>query len=179
MSKLNWNEIETRAIAFSKRWKNTKGNEKQDAQTFEKDLMHVFGIDFFDGYHEYPVKNDEGRQLYIDYLLPGKILIEMKSKGESLIRAYNQARDYVRFLKPEDKPELIVVSDFNYMEVTNLKIGKKFNKFKISNLKQHIRKFGIVAGYTSEVDFETDIEVNTKAAYIMTDLFKELEKHRI
>ena len=35
---INWGEIEDRAIAFSKRWKNCDGNERQQAQTYEKDF---------------------------------------------------------------------------------------------------------------------------------------------
>ena len=83
MPTLSWGEIETNAIAFAKRWKDCRGDERQDAQTFEKDLMSVFGVDWLEGLHERRITNEYGVQNYIDYILPGKILIEMKSKGES------------------------------------------------------------------------------------------------
>lgn len=175
MPKLSWGEIETNAIAFAKRWKDTRGDEKQDAQTFEKDLMSVFGVDWLEGLHEYRVINEEGVQNYIDYILPGKILIEMKSKGESLIRAYNQAITYSKCLKPDEYPELLMVSDFDQIQVTNLRTGQTFQKFKLNQLKKHIRMFGIVAGYTSEVTFTTNIEVNTDASYKMAKLHDGLK----
>lgn len=174
---LNWGEIENRAIEFSKRWKDCKGHERQDAQTYEKDFMMVFGVDWHEGLHEYKVRDLEGREGLIDYLLPGKIIIEMKSKGESLLRAYNQCYDYVRSLKPDEYPELLMVSDFEYIQVTNLKTMQNFNKFKISQLRKHLRMFGCLAGYDSSIKFESDIQVNIEASYKMARLHDALKDH--
>lgn len=172
---LSWEDIETNAVAFAAKWKNSAGNEKQQAQTFEKDLMGIFGVDWHDGLHEHPVINSEGRQNYIDYLLPGKILIEMKSKGESLIRAYNQGYDYVKCLKPDEYPELLLVSDFEWIQVTNLKTMQTFKQYKLKDLKKHVRMLGGLAGYDSAVTFKTDIEVNTDASYKMAKLHDALK----
>lgn len=77
---LSWTEIETRAIAFSARWRDTTGDERQFGQTFEKDFMQVFGVDWLDGFHEYQLYLPGGTIAYVDYLLPGKILIEVKCR---------------------------------------------------------------------------------------------------
>ena len=69
---LSWTEIETRAIAFSAHWRDTAGDERQYGQTFEKDFMQVFGIDWLDGFHEHQFYLPDGSVGYIDYLLPGK-----------------------------------------------------------------------------------------------------------
>lgn len=177
MAVLSWGDIETNAVAFSKKWKDCKGDEKQESQTFEKELMSVFGVDWREGLHEHRVINEDGVQNYIDYILPGKILIEMKSKGESLIRAYNQAVTYSKCLKPDEYPELLLVCDFDQLQVTNLRTGQTFQKFKLNQFKRHLRMFGIVAGYTSEVTFKTDIEVNTDASYKMAKLHDGLKEN--
>ena len=174
---LSWSEIESNAVAFQRRWKNNPGDERQNGQTFQKDFMEIFGVDWREGRHEFQIRDNEGRLNYIDYLLPGKILIEMKSKGESLIRAYNQGVHYIKNLNPEDQPELLLVCDFDYFEVTNVRTKQTFKKFKLSRLKQHVRMFGVLAGYDSEVDYETDIEVNTDASYMMAKLHDELKEH--
>jgi hypothetical protein len=176
MYRLNWDEIETNAIAFARRWKDSVGDERQEANTFEKDFVSVFGVDWHEGLHEYQIRDMQGKIGYIDYLLPCKILIEMKSKGESLIRAYNQGYDYLKCLKPEEYPELLMVSDFDYIQVTNLRTMQSFKKFKINQLKNHIRMFGTLAGYNSEVTFKTDIEVNTDASYKMAKLHDRLKE---
>jgi hypothetical protein len=177
MNNLGWDKIEKNAIAFSRRWKNCDGKERQEAVTFEKDFMSIFGVDWHEGNHEYPVKDIQGKNNYIDYILPGKILIEMKSKGESLIIAYNRGMDYLKCLKPEEYPELLMVSDFENIQVTNLKSMKSFNSFKLSQLKKYVRMFGILAGYNSEVDFKTDIEVNTEASYKLAELHDRLKEN--
>lgn len=175
--RLSWEEIESNAIAFSKQWKDCNGDERQEAQKFEIGLMSIFGVDFYDGLHEYQIRDMNGRIGYIDYLLPGKILIEMKSKGESLIRAYNQGYDYVKALSEKDCPELLLVSDFEYFQITNLRTMQTFKKFKLSQLKTHIRMLGILAGYDSKVTFKTDIEVNTDASYKMAKLHDALKNN--
>lgn len=174
---LSWGEIESNAIGFARTWKDCAGDERQEAQTFEKDFMSIFGVDWHEGLHEHQVRDMQGKIGYIDYLLPGRILIEMKSKGESLTRAYNQGYDYVRSLKPDEYPELLMVSDFDYIQVTNLSTMQTFKKFKISQLKNHIRMFGKLAGYNSEVTFTTDIQVNTDASYKMAKLHDILKEN--
>ena len=42
---LGWNEIETRAVTFQKTWRNCTGDERQEAQTFEKDFMNDYGVE--------------------------------------------------------------------------------------------------------------------------------------
>lgn len=68
---LSWTEIESRAIAFQRRWKGCDGDEKQHAQTFEKDFMQVFGVDWRDGLHEHEITYPDGTRGYVDYFLPG------------------------------------------------------------------------------------------------------------
>ncbi|MDI6533354.1 DNA methyltransferase [Bacillus mycoides] len=177
MQKLSWETIESNAIVFSKKWKNCRGTERQEAQKFEIDLMNVFGVDFHEGLHEYQVRDAQGKIGYIDYLLPGKILIEMKSKGESLVRAYNQGYDYTKCLTPDEYPELLLVSNFDYIQVTNLKTMQTFKKFKVSQLKNRVRMLGLLAGYNSEVTFKTNIEVNTDASYKMAKLHDILKEN--
>lgn len=177
MEHLGWSEIETRAAIFSKRCKQYEGKERQEAPTFEKEFMDVFGVDWREGHHEYPLTDLEGHLCYVDYFLPSKIIIEMKSKGESLTRAYNQAYNYYRALKPEEQPELIMTCDFENIEVKNMRTGHMYKRFKVSNLKKHVRMFGKLAGYDNETNFETDIEVNTKASYKLAKLHDELKKN--
>ena len=181
---LTWTEIETRAIAFQNTWKETNGDERQDAQTFEKDFMNIFGVDFRDGFHEYQLRLNDGSIGYIDYFLPAKIVIEMKSKGKSLPKAYSQAMDYVHALKPEEQPELVMVCDFDKIELHNLKRDIHHKPFKVSQLKSHIRIFGLLAGYEDKFEEKNEIELNITASYKMAklhDLLKEYgyEEHAL
>ena len=174
---LTWTEIETRAIAFQKRWKGCSGDEKQDGQTFEKDFMEIFGVDWHDGFHEHPVLSTSGFTNYIDYYLPGKILIEMKSRGKSLDTAFTQAVAYYRALKPEEQPALIMVSDFDTIRVYNTAKQHHYKPFKVSTLKAHVRIFSILTGRQEDPEIRTEIELNTDASYKMAKLHDALKEN--
>ena len=174
---LTWTDIETHAIAFQKRWKGCSGDERQDAQTFEKDLMEVFGVDWHDGFHEHPIISLDGVTNYIDYLLPGKILIEMKSRGKSLDAAFTQAMAYTRALKPEDQPALILVSDFDTIRVYNTSKQHHYKPFRVSSLKAHVRIFSLLTGRDADPEIRTEIELNTDASYKMAKLHDALKEN--
>lgn len=109
---LSWNEIKTRAIEFSKEWKDDF-NEQSEAKSFMDAFFNVFGISRKRvGTFEQNVKKGDGRQGFIDFLWKGVILIEFKSRGKNLDKAHAQARDYFPGLKDADLPKYILVCDF-------------------------------------------------------------------
>lgn len=174
---LSWTQIEDRAVKFQRYWKDSLGNEKQEGQKFQVDFMNIFGVHWKDGFHEHQIILKDGSIGYIDYFIPGKILIEMKSKGQSLNKAYTQAMGYVHSLKPEEIPVLVVVCDFDRMQVYNLEKDHRYKPFKISRMKNNIRTFGILAGYGTTGEVKTEIELNTDASYKMAKLHDELKEN--
>lgn len=174
---LTWTDIETRAVAFQKHWRDCTGDERQEGQTFEKDFMYVFGVDWHDGFHEHPIISVDGVQNYIDYFIPGKILIEMKSRGKSLDVAFTQAMQYVRALKPEEQPALVVVSDFDTIKVYNTSKQHHYKSFKVTALKSHVRIFSLLTGHGADPDIRTEIELNTDASYKMAKLHDALKEN--
>lgn len=173
---LTWSEIENRALAFQKRWRDCAGDERQDSQTFEKDFMEVFGVDWREGLHEHQINLRDGSIGYIDYLLPGKILMEIKSKGHSLARAYTQAMSYVQNLPPQDQPDLVMVSDFDRIEVFNLRKEHPYKPFRVSQLRHHLRIFSLLTGREADVEARTEIEVNTDASYKMARIYEAIKE---
>jgi|GEM_PF-2467990 len=65
------------------------------------------------------VTSDNGGINRIDGLFPGLLLVEMKSKGKSLEKAYEQAKGYVEKLKkrPDALPRYVLVSDFQRLKL--------------------------------------------------------------
>ena len=99
---LPWDAIQANTIAFSKKRKNAH-NEEAEAQAFQIDFLHVFGVDdpIGVGSFEYKVPLSGNKTGYIDYLWKGRIAIEMKSRGKDLTAAFEQLRTYMTHL-PED-----------------------------------------------------------------------------
>src|SRR5436305_1728038 len=109
---LSWNEIKARALAFSKEWENTE-QEEAEAQSFLIEFLNIFGISRRRvATFEHKVKRINATDGYIDLLWKGMLLVEMKSKGKDLEKAYTQAKDYCAGLKEYELPRVILISDF-------------------------------------------------------------------
>jgi hypothetical protein len=58
------------------------------------------------------VKKYGGGAGYVDLFWPGILLVEMKSRGRNLDRAYMQAMDYFPGIVERDLPRFVLVCDF-------------------------------------------------------------------
>ena len=173
---LPWADIKANALAFSKKWKDAT-DEASDAQSFLNDFFGVFGIDRKRvGTFETKVPMGSDRSGYIDLLWKGEILIEMKSAGKSLDRAFTQANDYAFHLEDEDLPDYIMVCDFKNIRLYRLSTGQVWN-FKTSQLHKNIKLFADLAGYKSTTVSENVQEVNVDAAEKMAKLHDILSDH--
>ena len=106
---LSWNEIRNRAHEFSKRWEN-ETSEDAEAKPFWVEFFNVFGIDRKRvASFEEPVKKLGDRQGYIDLFWKGMLLVEHKSRGKDLDKAYTQALDYFPGIKERDLPKYRVM----------------------------------------------------------------------
>ena len=172
---LSWDEINVRAVAFSKRWKETH-REKADAQPFVTEFLGVFGVEdpVKVGEREKTVKISGSHDRYIDFFWAGQIAIEMKSRGKDLAGAYKQLKDYMDRIPAEDVPDLWMVCDFETVQLWRRSTSEKFS-FKLKDLRKHIKRFANIAGYTTERTIDHQIEVNVKAAEKMAKLHDALK----
>ncbi|WP_017379029.1 DNA methyltransferase [Paenisporosarcina sp. TG-14] len=173
MAMLSWNEIRARAISFTNEWKDEK-NENAEAKSFWNDFLNVFGISRRRvATFEERVKTLDGRNGYIDLLWKGVLVIEHKSRGKDLERAYKQAKDYFPGLKESELPKYILVSDFEKFVLYDLETDAK-RTFSIEQFHQNIELFGFIAGYQKQ-DYKEQDPVNIKAAEKMGDLHDKLK----
>jgi hypothetical protein len=115
---INLNEIKERAVDFSKEWAGTR-SEEADAKSFLDAFFHVFGITRKKvATFEHKVKKLNEHDGYIDLFWKGTMLVEMKSQGKDLDKAFQQAKDYLQKVKQEELPKYILVSDFEIFRLT-------------------------------------------------------------
>ena len=171
---LSWNEIKDRALNFSKEWADTS-NEEADAKPFLVEFFNVFGISSKRvSTFEHRVKKLDDKDGYIDLLWKGTILIEMKSRGKNLDKAYQQAKDYTHGLKQHELPKYILISDFENFRLYDLEEDRTV-EFKINDLVNNVQHFGYILGYQKKVYKEQD-PANIKAAELMGKLHDRLEE---
>jgi len=171
---LSWNEIKDRALRFSKEWKNTT-NEEADAKPFLDAFFDVFGITRKKiGTFEHKVKKLSDADGYIDLLWKGTILIEMKSRGKNLDKAFQQAIDYTHGLKQNELPKYVLVCDFYIFRLYDTEEQTTL-EFTLDELVNNVQSFGYLLGYQKKTYKEQD-PANIKAAELMGKLHDRLEE---
>lgn len=173
--KLSWEEIQARAVTFSKKWESAR-REEAEAQLFQQDFFKVFGIEdlLSRGIFEYKVPLEDNHVGYIDYLMPQKIAVEMKSCKKNLKDAFSQLQKYIIHLKAEEIPNLLMVCDFENIVLYKRTSGEKVS-FKTKKLKDYIYHFADIAGYETTRTYDEQQGVNVKAASKMADLHNAME----
>jgi hypothetical protein len=171
---LSWNEIKDRAVKFTKEWKDTT-NEEADAKPFLDAFFDVFGITRKKiGTFEHRVKKLSDADGYIDLLWKGTILVEMKSRGKNLDKAFQQAIDYTHGLKQNELPKYVLVCDFHIFRLYDTEEQTTL-EFTIDELIQNVQSFGYLLGYQKKTFKEQD-PANIKAAELMGKLHDRLEE---
>ena len=105
--------------------------------------------------------------------LEGDLLVEHKSRGKNLDRAFQQAKDYFPGLKDRDLPRYILVSDFARFRLYDLEEAEQ-HEFTIKDFYKNVRLFGFVAGYIT-TSYKDQDPVNIKAAEKMGKLHDKLK----
>jgi len=159
---LPWPEIRDRAIKFSREWQDA-GSERAEAQTFWNEFFEVFGVPRRRvASFEEPVKKLGERRGRIDAFWKGQLVVEHKSRGQDLDRAFVQALDYFPGIADRDLPEYVLVSDFAMFRLYDLD-ADTHAEFALKDLHKHIKRFGFIAGYAPQ-EIKPQDPVNIRAA---------------
>jgi len=175
---LSWNEIRKRATSFAKRWQDA-ADENSQAKPFLIDFFEVFGItdkrvaSFEHAVKKFAKVDAKQAQGFIDLFWPGILLVEMKSQGKNLDRAYDQAIDYFSGIAERDLPRYVLVSDFQRFRMFDLSANTTI-EFALKDLYQNVKSFGFIAGYQTQVIKAQD-PINIKAAERMGKLHDALK----
>ncbi|MDE2388810.1 MAG: class I SAM-dependent DNA methyltransferase, partial [Betaproteobacteria bacterium] len=171
---LAWNEIKDRALAFSREWADAE-SEDAEAKHFWIDFFNVFGVSPRRiGSFEQKVKKLGDRDGYIDWLWKGNLLIEHKSRGKDLDRAYQQAIDYFPGLKEHELPRFVLVSDFARFRLYDM-IEGTHSEFLLKELYKNVKLFWFIAGYQPQ-KISPQSPVNAKAVQRMARLHDRLKQ---
>ena len=171
---LSWNEIRDRATAFAAEWRHTK-DEDADAKSFLDAFFEVFGVRRRKvASFEKRVKKLDGRGGYVDMLWKGTLLVEQKSRGKNLGRAYKQAIDYFPGLSDDELPRWVLVSDFWHFELHDLD-EDRVHSFTLRELPARIHLFHFIAGYTPQRIREQD-PINVRAVQALGHLHDALKR---
>ena len=159
---LSWNEIKDRALTFAREWAGESREHAED-RSFWDGFFNVFGLTRrrVASFQE-PVKKLGGAQGFIDLFWKGELIVEHKSRGKSLDKAYSQALDYFAGIQERDLPKRVLVSDFERIRLYELDTGEQ-HEFPLAELHKNVGLFAFIAGYSTQ-QLAPEDPVNRRAA---------------
>jgi hypothetical protein len=160
-------------VAFAKEWES-ETSEDAEAKSFWDGFFNVFGVSRRRvATFEQRVHSIDGKGGYVDLLWKGTILVEHKSRGKNLDKAYQQAKDYFPGIKDTDLPRYVLVSDFARFRLYDLDEGTQHD-FYLKELPSKIHLFGFMSGYQKQL-YPPQDPVNIKAAESLGRLHDQLK----
>lgn len=148
--------------------------ENAEAQSFLNDFFNIFGVDRRRvASFEQAVKTDgKGGTKRIDLFWPGHLLVEMKSAGQDLDKAFEQANTYVLSLK-EDLPRYVMVCDLQTFRIKDLETQDGEYQFELEQLVDNFDLLSFMEG--KEIQGFDEEELNEAAALLLGELHDSLE----
>ena len=172
--RLSWNEVRARAAGFAHEWRDA-AYEKGETQSFYNDFFAIFGVERRSvARYEEHVRRLDDRSGFIDLFWPGVLIVEQKSAGRDLARAYEQAGSYFDALPERDRPRYILVSDFRTFELRDLD-ERETVAFPLADLPARIEAFGFVLGVQRRT-FRDQDPANIEAAELVGRLHDALDE---
>jgi len=171
---LSLNEIKSRAIQFTREWEG-ETRERAEKDSFWNDFFHIFGISRRRvATFEQNIKKLNNNQGFIDLFWPGHLIIEHKSQGKDLEKAFQQALEYIPNMKEHELPRYVLVCDFTNFILHDLEENERV-EFTLDKFHENIQYFGFIAGYKRKT-YASEDPVNIEAAERMGRLHDSLRE---
>ncbi len=164
--------MRARAAAFAHEWRDA-AYEKGETQSFYNAFFDVFGVQRRNvARYEAHVAKLDNRSGFIDLFWPGVLLVEQKSAGRDLRKAYEQAGEYFDALPERERPRFILVGDFQTFELHDLD-EREVVSFALADLPAHVEAFGFILGVQRRT-FRDQDPANIEAAELVGRLHDAL-----
>jgi len=157
-----------------------EGDEKGEAQLFLIRLLEAFGHDGqglpAGSRFEYHVRFPGQKMKFADFVWPGRVLIEMKSRGEKLSKHYQQTFDYWLNLVPH-RPPYVVLCNFDEFWIYdfNTQLHEPLDRVKVSELAARHAALNFLYPQKFAPIFGNNwVEVTREAAKDVANVFNSL-----
>ncbi|MGD9936861.1 MAG: DNA methyltransferase [Methanoregulaceae archaeon] len=169
---------ETRLAEFVAFARELKGDEKSEAQTFLTRLFQAFGhagAVEAGATFEHRIRIEKATT-FADLLWPGRVLIEMKSRGVNLDRVVPQAKAYWDNAY-KDRTEYVVLCNFDEFVVYNWNLQREpLDRVPLERLPEMWRSLAFLATERVEPIFGNNLVALTKEA---ADRIADLHGHLV
>ena len=186
-------ELKNALEGFARFVRALQGDEKGEAQTFLDHFFRALGhegaieagatfefrvakkpgttqLELIKG----PDARAKGGKKFADLLWPGRVLIEMKSRGEKLEKHYDQIFDYWSHIVPH-RPPYVILCNFDEFWIYdfNTQLFDPVDRISLRELSESISAFNFLLPRPKNPIFGNNrVEVTRRAADLMARVFR-------
>ncbi|WP_394211183.1 DNA methyltransferase [Psychrobacter piscatorii] len=154
-------------------YKDAEGYERGQSQNFWTQIFNAYGVS---GQvqlkaFEHRLKDDKS-QKYVDAFIPKLVMIEQKSRGIDLNKAYNQVSKYYERLSAADKPRYIVLSNFDELWIFDIENPLNIKEYKcpIADLPKNAEWLDFLAPNAAMAEIVEENPINRQATEMVAKL---------
>lgn len=154
-------------------YKDAEGYERGQSQNFWTQIFNAYGVS---GQvqlkaFEHRLKDDKS-QKYVDAFIPKLVMIEQKSRGLDLNKAYNQVSKYYERLSVADKPRYIVLSNFDELWLFDIENPLNIKEYKcpIADLPKNAEWLDFLAPNAAMAEIVEENPINRQATEMVAKL---------
>lgn len=156
-------------------------HDYQDAEGYERGQSQNFWTQVFNAYgvsgqtqikaFEHRLKDGKG-QKYIDAFIPKLVMIEQKSRGVDLSKAYIQVSEYYDKLNASEKPRYIVLSNFDELWLYDIAnpLAIKTHQCALIDLPKHAERLGFLSPDSHANEIIEENPINRQATEMVAKL---------
>lgn len=173
-----------RAAAFSLEWAK-EADEKGEAHSFWDAFFKIFDLErrHFARHESRVTRAGKGKG-FMDLFWRGKLLVEHKSahknKPVDWADTLAQALDYIEHLEVKDRPQVVVLCNFQRFQIFDLNnkdYATDFIDLKITELEQKIHLFDFLPRFAEKI-FEEEETANLRAINNMANIHEAFVRAR-
>ena len=154
-------------------YKDAEGYERGQSQNFWTQIFNAYGVS---GQvqlkaFEHRLKDDKS-QKYVDAFIPKLVMIEQKSRGLDLNKAYNQVSKYYERLSAADKPRYIVLSNFDELWLFDIENPLNIKEYKcpLADLPKNAEWLDFLAPNAAMAEIVEENPINRQATEMVAKL---------
>lgn len=154
-------------------YKDAEGYERGQSQNFWTQIFNAYGVSgqVQSKAFEHRLKDDKS-QKYVDAFIPKLVMIEQKSRGIDLNKAYNQVSKYYERLSTADKPRYIVLSNFDELWLFDIENPLNIKEYKcpLADLPKNAEWLDFLAPNAAMAEIVEENPINRQATEMVAKL---------
>ncbi len=154
-------------------YKDAEGYERGQSQNFWTQVFNAYGVAGQTQLKafEHRLKKDNS-QNYVDAFIPKLVMIEQKSRGIDLNKAYNQVSKYYERLSTADKPRYIVLCNFDELWIFDLANPLSIKEYKcaLTDLPKNAEWLGFLVPSAEMMEIIEENPINRQATEMVAKL---------